>query len=186
MRFYEMVLITRSELTEEAHKEVLAKIETGIQKKKKKAEKGEFLRVDDWGIKRLAHPIEKQTKGRYDLITMKCMPDCLPEVETALRHSNDVFRYQTIVLKSEPKFEEPPVKKEAEPVAAPTETAKAETAEATPAKTEAAEAAPAETATEAKPAEAKAEEAAPAAPAETATEAKPEEKQETGEAAGEA
>ena len=130
MRFYEMVLITRPEISEEAHKEVLAKIETGIQKKKKKAEKGEFLRVDDWGIRRLAHPIEKQSKGRYDLITMKCMPDCLAEMEQTLRHANEVFRFQTIVLNGEPKFEAPPVKKTAAPEAAPKAEAAEETAQA--------------------------------------------------------
>lgn len=106
MRCYEMVLIASPEISDDGHKELLEKVEGILKKKRKKAEKGEILNIKKWGIRRLSAPIDKVEKGRYDLITMKCLPDSLSEVERILTLSVDVLRFQTIRLKEEPVFEE--------------------------------------------------------------------------------
>ncbi|MDH3974891.1 MAG: 30S ribosomal protein S6 [Deltaproteobacteria bacterium] len=108
MRIYEMVLITSPELSNEGHEELLSKIGGILKKKRKKVEKGEILNVNQWGVRRLSVPIEKSEKGRYDVLTLKCLPDTLSEVERNLRLSGDVLRFQTIRLKSEPVFEKAP------------------------------------------------------------------------------
>lgn len=105
MRCYEMVLITSPDLSNEGHEELLSKVDGILKKKKKKAEKGEILNVDQWGVRRLSAPIEKSEKGRYDILTLKCLPDSLNEVERNLKLSGSVLRFQTIRLKSEPVFE---------------------------------------------------------------------------------
>lgn len=110
MRCYEMVLITSPDLSSEGHEELLSKVDGILKKKKKKAEKGELLNVDQWGVRRLSAPIEKSEKGRYDILTLKCLPDTLTEVERNLRLSGSVLRFQTIRLKGEPVFEKAPEK----------------------------------------------------------------------------
>jgi len=110
MRCYEMVLITSPDLSNEGHEELLSKVDKILKKKKKKVEKGEILNVNQWGVRRLSAPIEKSEKGRYDILTLKCLPDSLSEMERNLRLSGDVLRFQTIRLKSEPVFEKAPEK----------------------------------------------------------------------------
>ena len=107
MRCYEVVLITSPEIADDGHKELLEKVEGVLKKKRKKIEKGELLNVKNWGLRRLSAPINKVEKGRYDLLTIKCLPDSLAEVERNLRLADDVLRYQTVRLSEEPVFEEP-------------------------------------------------------------------------------
>ncbi|MDT8318288.1 MAG: 30S ribosomal protein S6 [bacterium] len=116
MRCYEVVLITSPEIADEGHKDLLEKVEGILKKKRKKAEKGELLNVKNWGVRRLSAPINKVEKGRYDLLTMKCLPDTLSEVERNFRFADDVLRYQTIRLNEEPVFEEPKEEKVEETV----------------------------------------------------------------------
>ena len=116
MRCYEVVLITSPEIADEGHKELLEKVEGILKKKRKKIEKGELLNVKNWGVRRLSAPINKVEKGRYDLLTMKCLPDSLSEVERNFRLADDVLRFQTIRLNEEPVFEEPKEEKVEEKV----------------------------------------------------------------------
>ena len=106
MRYYELATIARAELTDEGYEELIAKVDGLLKKKRKKAEKGEIVHIDDWGVRKLCYPIEKQPKGRYVFITAKCLPDTLAEVERNLKLDDAVLRYQTIKLKGEPVFEE--------------------------------------------------------------------------------
>ena len=106
MRCYELVLITSPEIADEGHQELLDKIEGILKKKRKKSEKGEILNLKKWGVRRLSAPIKKIEKGRYDLLTIKCLPDTLSEVERNLRFADEVLRFQTIRLKEEPVFED--------------------------------------------------------------------------------
>jgi len=122
VRVYEVVVISSPEMTNEGHEELLSKIDGILKKKKKKTEKGEVLNVDQWGVRRLSAPIEKSEKGRYDILTLKCLPDTLSEVERNLGLAGDVLRFQTIRLKTEPVFEKAPEKEaQAEAVVETTE-----------------------------------------------------------------
>lgn len=105
MRYYELATIARAELTDEGYEGLIGKVDGILKKKKKKAEKGEIVHTDDWGVRKLCYPIAKQPKGRYVFITLKCMPDTLAEVERNLKLDDGVLRYQTIKLKGEPVFE---------------------------------------------------------------------------------
>lgn len=113
MRYYELATIARAELTDEGYEELIAKVDGLLKKKRKKAEKGEIVHVDDWGVRKLSYLVEKQPKGRYVFITVKCLPDTLAEVERNLKLDDGVLRYQTLKLKGEPVFEEAKPEKEA-------------------------------------------------------------------------
>lgn len=113
MRFYEMAVIADPELVDEGYQALIDKLDKLLKKKRKKTEKGEFVRIDDWGVRRLAYPIAKKAKGRYTFLTMKCLPDTLAELERNLHLMDEVMRFQTIKLKTEPQFEETAVREEA-------------------------------------------------------------------------
>jgi ribosomal protein S6 len=50
----------------------------------------------DWGAKKLAHPIHKQTDGRYFLIEYQAEGDAVAEVERTLRITDGVLRYISV------------------------------------------------------------------------------------------
>ncbi len=112
MRFYELALIANPELTDEGYKDLLDKIDKILKKKRKKSEKGEILREDDWGVRKLSYPINKQSKGRYVFLTISSLTDILSELERNLRLMDEVFRFQTVKLKEAPQVEEPKAEEE--------------------------------------------------------------------------
>ena len=113
MRFLELALIASPDLTSEGQEALIEKIDKLLKKKRKKADKGEILNVNDWGVRKLSYPILKQSKGHYLFLTIKCFPDTLFELERNLKLSDDIFRFQTIRLKAEPTFEVPAVEEPA-------------------------------------------------------------------------
>jgi len=57
---------------------------------------GQIDASHDWGSKKLAHPIQKQTDGRYFLIEYQAEGDAVAEVERTLRITDGVLRYITV------------------------------------------------------------------------------------------
>jgi len=57
---------------------------------------GQIDASHDWGSKRLAHPIQKQTDGRYFLIEYQAEGDAVAEVERTLRITDGVLRYISV------------------------------------------------------------------------------------------
>ncbi len=107
MRFYEVVAITKADAPEEWSKNFISMVEGFLSKDMKKAEKGEVLHVDDWGARRLVHPVKKQTKGHYFVITIKCLPKSLDELLRNFKIIDDVLMFQSVRLNKEPVFKEP-------------------------------------------------------------------------------
>ena len=62
---YETVIVTSAKLGEEGSAELVNKFKALI------AEHGTVESVDDWGKRRFAYPIAKQTEGYYTLITSR-------------------------------------------------------------------------------------------------------------------
>jgi small subunit ribosomal protein S6 len=61
-----------------------------------RSRRGEIDAAHDWGSKRLAHPIRKQTDGHYFLIEYKAEGDTVAEVERTLRITDGVLRYISV------------------------------------------------------------------------------------------
>ena len=129
---------------------------------------------EEWGIRDLAYPIEKQGKGFYNLIQYQASAGTSEELERLMRLSDEVMRCMTVVLdedvRSLARAEEPAAA--AEPAPSPEPAPAAESAPA---------AEPAPAAESAPAAElAPATEAAPAAESTPATESAPQEPVEAG------
>ncbi|HSQ11300.1 MAG TPA: 30S ribosomal protein S6 [Burkholderiaceae bacterium] len=60
---------------------------------------GALHRIEDWGRRQLAYPIEKLVKAHYVLMNIECDNKTLDELEHAFRYNDAVLRHLTIKMK---------------------------------------------------------------------------------------
>ena len=94
---YETVFILSTKLGEEGAAAVVEKFKGLIDKH------GTVESVDDWGKRRLAYPIAKQTEGYYTLINFKSAPAFTAELDRVFKITDGVLR--SIIVKKEIKNE---------------------------------------------------------------------------------
>jgi small subunit ribosomal protein S6 len=63
------------------------------------AAKGAVHRVEDWGRRQLAYPIEKLVKAHYVLMNIECDNKTIDELENGFRYNDAVLRHLTVKLK---------------------------------------------------------------------------------------
>lgn len=90
MNKYESIVVFRADLEEEARVELLEKFKDIIEKD------GKIESVDEWGSKRLAYDIEKQSEGYFYLINFEAKPELPKELERNYKISDKVLRYNVI------------------------------------------------------------------------------------------
>ena len=99
---------------------------------------GTIHRLEDWGRRQLAYPINKIHKAHYVLMNVECGSEALAEIESAFRFNDAVLR-NLVIRRKEAITDTSPLAKEEEkdeapaPVAAP---APADTPAAAPAAAE--------------------------------------------------
>ncbi|MFQ5736375.1 MAG: 30S ribosomal protein S6 [Thermodesulfobacteriota bacterium] len=59
---------------------------------------GELIKLDEWGRRRLAYPIQKKNEGYYFVLTYSSLPETSKGIERSLKLNEDVLRYQTVRL----------------------------------------------------------------------------------------
>jgi len=91
MRKYETIFILQPELSEDDIKSVTTKAQDVIT-----TYKGDCLRMDDWGIRKLAYPIKKSARGRYYYLRFDGDSALIAELERRLRLDDKVLRYQSV------------------------------------------------------------------------------------------
>ena len=96
---YETVFILSTKLGEEGAAAVVEKFKKLIDKH------GTVESVDDWGKRRLAYPILKQTEGYYTLINFKSAPAFTAELDRVFKITDGVLR--SLIVKKEVKNEKP-------------------------------------------------------------------------------
>lgn len=57
---------------------------------------GEVSKVDVWGMKKLAYPIQKKNDGYYVVIEFKASPELPKELDRRLKISDNVMRHMII------------------------------------------------------------------------------------------
>ena len=60
---------------------------------------GKIHRLEDWGRRQLAYPINKIHKAHYVLMNIETTPEVVEELETAFRFNDAVLRHLTIKTK---------------------------------------------------------------------------------------
>ena len=96
MRMYETIIIVQPDLGDEELKALSAKIQEVIA-----SMKGDFQRLEDWGVRKLAYPINKAIRGRYYYLRFDAEAPLIAELERRLRLDDKVIRYQSVKLESE-------------------------------------------------------------------------------------
>lgn len=88
MRTYEIAVVMRGDLGDEDRTSLLDTIQGWIR-----ANKGEVVKVDHWGRRRLAYQIGSQRDGYYTLITADLPAAAPAEIERNLRITENVLRF---------------------------------------------------------------------------------------------
>ncbi|MBQ5864996.1 MAG: 30S ribosomal protein S6, partial [Bacteroidales bacterium] len=93
LKQYETVFIATPVLSDVQMKEAVAKYVELI-----KANGGEVVYEQDWGLKKLAYPIQKKTTGFYHLIEFKAEPTFIQTLETQYRRDERISRFLTFAM----------------------------------------------------------------------------------------
>ena len=93
MNQYETVFILTPVLSDEQMKEVVEKFKGVLTKAG-----AEIINEENWGLKKLAYPIDKKTTGFYELIEFNAAPETIKTLEIAYRRDEKVLRYLTIKM----------------------------------------------------------------------------------------
>lgn len=92
---YETVIVTSAKLGEEGSAALVERFKGLI------AEHGTVQSVDDWGKRRYAYPIEKQTEGYYTLINFESGPEFIAELDRRYKITDGIMR--TLIVKRDPR-----------------------------------------------------------------------------------
>ena len=91
MKHYETIFITHPELSEEDHAELEKKLRSTVA-----TLKGDIIKLEDWGTKKLGYAIHKNSRGRYFLLDYLAVADLVRELERNLRLNDRVLKFQTV------------------------------------------------------------------------------------------
>ena len=87
---YETVFILTPVLSETQVKEAVKKYLDYISENG-----GEIVHQEDWGLRKLAYPIQKKSTGFYYLIEFKAPGELIDKLETQYRRDEKVIRFLT-------------------------------------------------------------------------------------------
>ena len=93
LKQYETVFIATPVLSDAQMKEAVAKYLDLI-----KENGGEVVYEQDWGLRKLAYPIQKKTTGFYHLIEFKAEPAFISKLETQYRRDERIIRFLTFAM----------------------------------------------------------------------------------------
>ena len=93
MNHYETVFILNPVLSDTQIKETVQKFEDYLVSKG-----AEMISKEDWGLKKLAYPIQKKKSGFYHLLEYKVSGQEITAFELEFRRDDSVMRYLSVRL----------------------------------------------------------------------------------------
>lgn len=94
MRHYEVVFIVHPDQSEQVPA-MIERYRTLVS-----SNGGTIHRLEDWGRRQLAYPIQKIHKAHYVLMNIECSQEVLSEIELAFKFNDAVLRHLTIATKA--------------------------------------------------------------------------------------
>lgn len=94
MRHYEVVFIVHPDQSEQVPA-MIERYRTLVS-----SNGGTIHRLEDWGRRQLAYPIQKIHKAHYVLMNVECSQEVLSEIELAFKFNDAVLRHLTIATKA--------------------------------------------------------------------------------------
>ncbi len=93
MKNYETVFILTPVLSEAQMKDTVGKFKSVL------ADNGaEIINEENWGLRKLAYPIDHKTTGFYQLFEFRAAPELIAKLETEYRRDEAVMRFLTTAL----------------------------------------------------------------------------------------
>jgi small subunit ribosomal protein S6 len=124
MNCYETLFVVKPTLTEEEIKSQIERVKAVLEK-----EGAELLATDDMGMRKLAYPVEKNSRGYYSVLYFKASGQTIAELERNLKINEEVIKFLTIrYTKTKEMAQFNKLVDAANKTAKPTEVAKAEEA----------------------------------------------------------
>lgn len=96
MRRYETISIIRPDVGDDVIKAISQKTADIIE-----GEQGSIIRVDNWGLKKLAYPIKKEQQGFYVYTEYAALPSAVAEMERIFKIDDRVLKFMTIKLQDQ-------------------------------------------------------------------------------------
>jgi small subunit ribosomal protein S6 len=93
MRHYEIIFLVHPDQSEQVPG-MIERYRSTIESKG-----GQIHRLEDWGRRQLAYPIQKLPKAHYVLMNIECNGEALNELENAFRFNDAVLRNMTVKRK---------------------------------------------------------------------------------------
>ena len=93
MKNYETVFILNPVLSDDQAKDTVDKFVKVLTKAK-----ASVINVEQWGLKKMAYPIQKKSTGFYNLLEFTAAPETIQTLETEFRRDESVMRFLTTVL----------------------------------------------------------------------------------------
>ena len=93
MNQYETVFILTPVLSDVQMKEAVEKFKGILQ-----AEGAEIINEENWGLKKLAYPIQKKSTGFYQLVEFNADPTVIDKLELNFRRDERVIRFLTFKM----------------------------------------------------------------------------------------
>ncbi len=93
MNQYETVFIATPVLSDVQLKELVGKFRGTITENG-----GQIVHEEDWGLKKLAYPIQKKSTGFYYLFEFQAEGDLIGKLETQYRRDERVIRFLTFKM----------------------------------------------------------------------------------------
>ncbi|GJM60390.1 MULTISPECIES: 30S ribosomal protein S6 [Persicobacter] len=93
LKNYETVFILTPVLSDEQMKEAVTKFEDIL-----KSNDAEIINREEWGLRKLAYPIQAKKTGFYSLVEFKASATIVDALETEFRRDDRVLRFLTTAL----------------------------------------------------------------------------------------
>ena len=106
MRHYEIVFIVHPDQSEQVPA-MIERYRTLVA-----SNGGTMHRLEDWGRRQLAYPIEKIHKAHYVLMNIECNQTVLDELDHAFKFNDAVLRHLTVSMKAAVTAPSPMMKEE--------------------------------------------------------------------------
>ncbi len=113
-RNYELMFIVDADLDEEKNAALLQRVRRYL-----KEGEGTVIRTEDWGVRRLAYPIQHKREGHYYLMYFAMPPANVKQFERAILLAEGILREIIVRVEEVPEGPEPEPEPEVAEVSAP-------------------------------------------------------------------
>lgn len=93
LKQYETVFIMTPVLSEDQMKEAVGKFKAILTENGAK-----LVHEENWGLRKLAYPIQKKTTGFYHLLEFQAATELIAKLETEFKRDERIIRFLTVAL----------------------------------------------------------------------------------------